>query len=70
MSRRNPQRIHEAKLAGFHNRILSEWRQSEERADELLREWETEAATRGLERTDPAYWDGAANWIEEQLRTR
>jgi hypothetical protein len=67
MRRADPERIYQAKLAGLRGRILREWRQSEERADELLREWETEAATRGLDRREPAYWDAAARWIEGRI---
>lgn len=47
MRRANRERIYEAKLAGLHNRIVSEWPQSEDRADELLREWKSEASMRG-----------------------
>jgi hypothetical protein len=70
MRRGDPNRIYAAKLAGLRSRILGEWRQSEERTDGLLREWETEASTRGLHPTEPAYWDDAAVWISERVPRR
>jgi hypothetical protein len=53
VTRANRERIYEAQRAGLRGRIVRAWRQSEHRADELLREWESEAATRGLDRSYP-----------------
>ena len=41
-------------------------RQSEVVADGLLVQWTGEAERRGVDRTDPRYWDEAADWIAEQ----
>jgi hypothetical protein len=68
MSRRDPERIYQAKLAGLRARIVGNWRQSDERADALLSAWEKEASVRGLDREQSAYWDDGAAWIEEQIR--
>jgi hypothetical protein len=38
MSRRDPERIYQAKLAGLRARIIGHWRQSETAADALLAE--------------------------------
>jgi hypothetical protein len=70
MSRANRERIYEAQRAGLRGRIVRAWRQSEHRADELLREWESEAATRGLDRSYPQWWDEAPVWIEGRIVNR
>jgi hypothetical protein len=67
MRRANHQGIYEAKLAGLRARIVGNWRQTQAAADALLAEWEQEASTRGLDRREPAYWDQAADWLEERL---
>jgi hypothetical protein len=54
MARRtDPDRIQEAKRAGIRARMASTWGVTEARADELLDEWEAEAARIGPERSDP-----------------
>ena len=50
--RSTPDRIHEAKRAGLRARMVDDWRLLPARADELLDEWEAEAARLGQERTD------------------
>jgi len=67
MRRGDPQRIYDAKLAGLRNRVRDAWRVPGDRADALLAEWQVEAAARGLEHGDPAYWSQAERWVEEQL---
>ena len=46
--------------------MIDEWRLLPERADELLDEWEAEAARLGQVRTDPTYWPEGEVW----MRTR
>jgi hypothetical protein len=61
--RSSPDRIHEAKGAGLPGRILDEWRVAPDRADELLDEWQAEAARLGQERTDPTYLPEGEVWL-------
>ena len=63
MRRSTPDRIHEAKRAGLRGRMVDEWRLLPARADELLDEWEAEAARLGQERTDPTYWSEGEVWM-------
>jgi hypothetical protein len=43
--------------------MVDEWRLLPERADELLDEWDAEAARLGQERTDRDDWAEAEVWI-------
>jgi hypothetical protein len=36
-------------------------------APALLDEWEAEASTRGHDRSQSAYWDDGAKWIEQHI---
>ena len=68
--RGDPERIYQAQRAGIRQRIVRNWRQSEDTADALLLQWEIEAPTHGLRRGDPRYWDEAAAWIEGRIAKR
>jgi hypothetical protein len=59
----DPDRIHQAKRAGLRGRMVDDWRLLPERANELLDEWEAEAARLGQERTDRDYWAEGEVWI-------
>ena len=61
--RADPDRILEAKCAGLHARMVSEWRIPPDTAKDLLDEWDAEAARLGQERTDRDYWPEAEVWI-------
>jgi hypothetical protein len=64
MSRRpSPDAIHAAKRAGLRGRMVDEWRIAPDRADELLDEWDAEAARLGQERTDRDYWSEGEVWM-------
>jgi hypothetical protein len=65
--RANAQRLYQAKLAGLRNRVIRQWRQSPERADDLLAQLADEARERGLDRAESAYWDEGASWVEGKL---
>jgi hypothetical protein len=67
MRRGNPERIYQAKLAGLRARMVRQWHQSDDRADEFLAEWEEEASARGLDRREAGYWNDAARWIEKRI---
>jgi len=43
--------------------MVDDWRIPPARADELLDEWEAEAARLGQERTERTYWPEAEVWI-------
>jgi len=43
--------------------MASTWGIGETRADELLDEWEAEAARIGPERGDPTYWSEGEIWM-------
>jgi hypothetical protein len=66
-TKRQRERIDAAELAGLRARIVSQWRQTEEAADRVLGEWDQEARERGLDRSQSAYWDDGAKWIEERI---
>ena len=63
MSRPDPDNIHAAKRAGIRARMASTWGIGEQRADQLLDEWEAEAERLGQERTDQTYWPEGEVWI-------
>lgn len=70
MRRGDPQPIYEAKLAGMRNRIRDARRVPSDRADALLADWQAEAAGRGLENRDPAYWSQAERWGRGAARAK
>jgi hypothetical protein len=68
MTRRpSPDAIHTAKRAGLRGRMASAWGIGEPRADQLLDEWEAEAARLGQERTDSTYWSEGEVWMKARL---
>lgn len=67
MRRGDPQRIFQAQRTGLRNRVRDDWHMSEELADAMLDEWDLQAASRGLSKRDPRYWDDAVRWIEERF---
>ena len=66
MRRPNPQRIHEAKRAGNHSRMVSHWRVQLGIADKVPDAWDQEADGRGLARNDPRYWQEAGKWLSDK----
>lgn len=60
------QRIWDAQRTGLRNRLRDQWRLSEDRAERLLAEWESEAAVRGLSTLADGYWATAETWLTEQ----
>ena len=68
MRRRDPERIYAAQRAGLRARIVQSWRQTEATADDLLARWLEEVSARGLDRSQPTYWDEAAVWIADRVR--
>jgi hypothetical protein len=68
LSRRStPERLDAAREAGVRNRLITEDRISEERADEWIARWHEQAAHQGRQR-DGAYWDAAYEWIAAKRR--
>jgi hypothetical protein len=67
-TKRDPERIYQARIGGRRARTVSQWRHSGERAEPLLPAWEEEASTSGLDRGEWAFWDDGASLMEEEIR--
>jgi hypothetical protein len=67
MGRRDPHRMFELKRVGLRNRLRDGWLVSQDLADAIVAQWETEAVRRALDWDDPSYWDEADSWIEERF---
>ena len=59
------ERIWDAQRTGLRNRLRDQWRLSEDRAEACLAAWETEAASRGLEKLSDGFWAAAEDWLTE-----
>lgn len=71
MARRaDPDRIHRARRAAVRNRMVDEFRLSQDAADRWVSAWEERCAVAGIDRASPDYWMDAAGWILEQARRR
>lgn len=68
MSRRaSPESLWIARRMGLAGRLTSSGMLVDV-AEGYILAWETEARARGLDARTPAFWDGAAAWIEGQRR--
>jgi hypothetical protein len=63
------ERIWDAQRTGLRNRLRDQWRLSEDRAEACLAAWETEAASRGLEKLSDGFWAAAEDWLTEEPGT-
>ena len=73
MNRARREQIYQAQRIGLRNHVRDDLHVSEELADAILEEWTLQATVRGLERSDPRYWDECFRWVEERFpqdRTR
>jgi hypothetical protein len=48
-------------------RMVGLWHVDEAEVDQLLDEWATEAAVRGLDRFDRWYWNTGADWLRKKV---
>jgi hypothetical protein len=67
MGRRStPERIYQARRAAMVSRLMQAGRRSPAAAEALVTAWESEAASRGLDRFSDAYRDEAEGWLARQ----
>ena len=70
MARRaDPERIHQAKVAGTLASLVDQHRIPRAKAEALIAAWEAEADRRGLQRTASDYWPIGQAWMLDLRRT-
>jgi hypothetical protein len=68
--RGDPELIYRAQRAGIFNRLRDAEKLDEERAEDLIAQWEREAEATGRERGSMGYWDEAWRWIKAERSRR
>lgn len=63
--RRSPEALFVARRMGLAGRLTSAG-MLEHVAERWIVAWEAEARARGVDARTPAFWDGAAAWIEQR----
>ena len=53
--------------ARMRARMVGLWHVDEAEVDQLLDEWDAEAAVRGLDRFDRRYWNTGADWLRRKV---